>query len=206
MISLRNLFFVAVLIAVPAFAQELTSDITGTVSNSAGNAISGASVTVTYTPTNSSSTKSTNSDGRFSAGGLKPGGPYEIQVRSGSYNTETIEGLILIVGDTKRLTFVLESIDEVVVVAEAGTQLDTGYGFGTALTADDIEKSVSVNRDLKDFIRLNPMVSLDDAQENYEAISQTILKEKPNGIKGDFILSAFLTSTMGVSYKLKLKG
>ena len=95
--SLRNLFFVAVLIAVPAFAQELTSDITGTVSNSAGNAISGASVTVTYTPTNSSSTKSTNSDGRFSAGGLKPGGPYEIQVRSGSYNTETIEGLILIV-------------------------------------------------------------------------------------------------------------
>jgi len=42
-------------------------------------------------------------------------------------------------------------------------------------------------------------------KENYEAIKQTILKEKPNGIKGDFILSAFLTSTMGISYKLKLK-
>ena len=42
-------------------------------------------------------------------------------------------------------------------------------------------------------------------KENYDAITQTILKEKPNGIKGDFILSAFLTSTMGVSYKLKLK-
>ena len=43
-------------------------------------------------------------------------------------------------------------------------------------------------------------------KENYDAIKQTILKEKPNGIKGDFILSAFLTSSMGVSYKLKLKG
>ena len=43
-------------------------------------------------------------------------------------------------------------------------------------------------------------------KENYDAIIQTILKEKPNGIKGDFILSAFLTSTMGVSYRLKLKG
>ena len=43
-------------------------------------------------------------------------------------------------------------------------------------------------------------------KENYNAIMQTILKEKPNGIKGDFILSGFLTSTMGVSYKLKLKG
>ena len=42
-------------------------------------------------------------------------------------------------------------------------------------------------------------------KENYEAFKQTILKEKPVNIKGDFILSAFLTSTMGVSYKLKVK-
>ena len=41
-------------------------------------------------------------------------------------------------------------------------------------------------------------------RENYNAFKQTLLKEKPVGIKGDFILSAFLTSTMGVSYKLKL--
>ena len=42
-------------------------------------------------------------------------------------------------------------------------------------------------------------------KENFDSLMQTILKEKPNGIKGDFILSAFLTSTMGVSYKLKLE-
>ena len=41
-------------------------------------------------------------------------------------------------------------------------------------------------------------------KENYDSILETILKEKPSGIKGDFILSAFLTSTMGVSYKLKI--
>ena len=41
-------------------------------------------------------------------------------------------------------------------------------------------------------------------KENFDALLDTILKEKPNGIKGNFILSAFLTSTMGVSYKLKL--
>ena len=40
--------------------------------------------------------------------------------------------------------------------------------------------------------------------ENYNSILKTILNEKPSGIKGDFILSAFLTSTMGISYKLKL--
>jgi len=41
--------------------------------------------------------------------------------------------------------------------------------------------------------------------ENFNAFIQVIKKEKPNGIKGDFIISSFLTSTMGISYKLKLK-
>ena len=41
-------------------------------------------------------------------------------------------------------------------------------------------------------------------RENFQSINETIMKEKPSGIKGDFILSAFLTSTMGISCKLKL--
>ena len=41
-------------------------------------------------------------------------------------------------------------------------------------------------------------------RENYNSIIETILKEKPSGIKGDYILSAFLTSTMGISFRLKL--
>ncbi len=41
--------------------------------------------------------------------------------------------------------------------------------------------------------------------ENFNSLIQTIQKEKPAGIKGNFILSSFITSTMGISYKLKLK-
>ena len=41
-------------------------------------------------------------------------------------------------------------------------------------------------------------------KENYDAFMKTLLKEKPTKIKGNFILSAYLTSTMGVSYQLKL--
>ena len=40
-------------------------------------------------------------------------------------------------------------------------------------------------------------------KENYNVIKDTVLKEKPNGIKGNFIISSFLTSTMGISYKIK---
>ena len=43
-------------------------------------------------------------------------------------------------------------------------------------------------------------------KENYDAFMKTLLKEKPTKIKGNFILSAYLSSTMGVSHRLKLKG
>ena len=41
-------------------------------------------------------------------------------------------------------------------------------------------------------------------KENYNLFIESILKMKPSGIKGDFVSSIFITSTMGVSYKLKL--
>ena len=183
--SLRNLFFVVALIAIPAFSQELTSDITGVVTNSAGAPVSGANVSVTYTPTNTTITRTTSANGRFNAGGLKPGGPYDVSVQSGAYNSETASGITLVVGDTRRLNFALESIDEVVVVASRSVSLDTGYGFGTALTSEDIEQNASVNRDLKDFIRLNPLVSLDDAEDNYEAISIAGAHPRTNDLRVD---------------------
>jgi len=45
----------------------------------------------------------------------------------------------------------------------------------------------------------------DKIKENFDTFIETISKEKPAKIKGNFILSAFLTSSMGVSYKLKLE-
>ncbi len=45
----------------------------------------------------------------------------------------------------------------------------------------------------------------DKLLQNYNAIIDTLEKEKSNyTVKGDLIKSAFITSTMGVSYKLKL--
>tara|TARA_B100000035_G_scaffold174983_1_gene149297 strand:- start:117 stop:806 length:690 start_codon:yes stop_codon:yes gene_type:complete len=42
--------------------------------------------------------------------------------------------------------------------------------------------------------------------KNFNAIVETLEKEKSNNtVKGDLIKSAFITSTMGVSYKLKLE-
>ena len=44
--------------------------------------------------------------------------------------------------------------------------------------------------------------SSDKLLENYNHLIESVKKEKPETIKGDFIKSSFLTSTMGISYKL----
>ena len=41
--------------------------------------------------------------------------------------------------------------------------------------------------------------------ENYNYLIENVKKEKPDTIKGEFIKSAFLTSTMGISYKIGAK-
>ena len=43
-----------------------------------------------------------------------------------------------------------------------------------------------------------------DLTKNYNSIIEAILKDKPSNIKGEYVKNAFLTSSMGVSYKLKI--
>ncbi|MFL2713566.1 MAG: carboxypeptidase regulatory-like domain-containing protein, partial [Gammaproteobacteria bacterium] len=167
--SLRNLFMLVALLAVPAFAQELTSDINLTVLDSSGNPISGASASVTFEPTNSTASKSTSSSGSVAFRGLRPGGPYTIEVSYGG-NSESLSNVSLTVGDTFRskVTLTSGSLEEIVTVA---SKLNTNkdIGFSTSISSDDISKFSSVTRDLKDFVRLNPWSVANDASDGQDA-------------------------------------
>ena len=167
--SLRNLFVLVAMLAIPAFAQELTSDINLTVLDSSGNPISGASVSVTFEPTNSKASKNTSSSGSVAFRGLRPGGPYTIEVSFGG-NSESLSNVSLTVGDTFRSNVTLSagSLEEIVTVA---SKLNTNkdIGFSTSISSDDISKFSSVTRDLKDFVRLNPWSVANDASDGQDA-------------------------------------
>ena len=69
---------------------------------------------------------------------------------------------------------------------------------GQAEIRNDKDGNIGVSIGKKSF-------SDDKLIKNFNAILETLEKEKSNNtIKGDLIRSAFITSTMGVSYKLKL--
>ena len=74
----------------------------------------------------------------------------------------------------------------------------TNAKSGQAEIRNDKDENIGVSIGKKSF---------NDEQlvKNYNAIIDTLEKEKSNNtVKGDLIKSAFVTSTMGVSYKLKL--
>ena len=94
----RNLFLglsAIVFLAIPAFAQETTSAIRGTVLSSTGNAISGASVSVIHEPSGSASSQVTNSEGIFLARNLRVGGPYKVIVDSEQFKDTEVNEVFL---------------------------------------------------------------------------------------------------------------
>ena len=74
----------------------------------------------------------------------------------------------------------------------------TNAKSGQAEIRNDKDGNIGVSIGKKSF-------SDDKLIKNFNAIIDTLEKEKSNNtVKGDLIKSAFITSTMGVSYKLKL--
>ena len=178
-LSLFSLFFSPFLLS-----QELTSDISGTVSSSDG-AVSGATISITYEPTNSTITRSSDSSGRYFAGGLRPGGPYKIVVSASGLLSQS-ETTTLVVGDTKRLSFSLLSTDAVEDVVVTGSRLKVDRdGFTTIIDSETITNTPSVTRDLKDILRLNPFVTLDDEEDGEESISIGGAHPRTNDIRVD---------------------
>ena len=180
-----RIFLLSLFISPLAFSQELTSDISGVVS-SGGDAVGGATVEITHVPTNSSVTRVTADNGRYRAAGLRPGGPYKVKVSASGLLSDTAE-TYLQVGETGRVSFTLTAVgdvDDVVVVGQKIEQI-AASGYTTTIDAETIQNTPSITRDIKDLMRLNPLVSLDDAEDDDSAISIGGAHPRSNDIKVD---------------------
>ena len=168
----NNLFLgvAAIALIAPAAvsAQETTSTLRGTVT-SQGAPVAGATVTITDTRTNNVQTLTTDASGAFQQTGLTPGGPYTVQVTSDRGNTQVTD-VNTVVG-AYELPIELNATDtatadgtgaDIVVTASsihgAGAALT---GPRTVLTQEDIRKVASVNRDVRDLERRDPLATLD---------------------------------------------
>lgn len=161
---------VSIAMGVPQTAlADTSSGVRGSVVSSEGANIANATVDILHVPSGTRSTATTNASGQFIASGLRVGGPYTITVTS-SQGTETYENIFLSLGDVFRLNAVIETAREEryerIAVTGSATTLDyTRTGPGSTFSASDIDAMPMFNRDLKDVVRVNPLVVVgtDDA-------------------------------------------
>ena len=156
--------FALLTVSVVAMAQVTTSDIRGTISAPDGNPAPGAVVRITDTRTGRSKVATTSDSGRFSIGDLSVGGPYTVTITS-QYAAQSVTDIFVELGETFdfSLTLTAESIEEITVTAQMVDVVQTAVGPSSTFTYDDLQNLPSINRDIRDIVRVDPRVYIDEA-------------------------------------------
>lgn len=153
---------VAVALSSSYALAETSSAIRGQITTPQGAAAAGTKVVILHVPSGTSRTVVTNATGNFVASGLRVGGPYKIIVDSDTFKDQEENNVFLQLGDTFAFNRQLESAEAVERIAVSGTKI--AYAPTTASNsyfgADDIKNAPSLNNDLKDLVRNNPLAVL----------------------------------------------
>jgi len=112
---LRRFLFLAVVIFPIALAAQDTGAITGTVTDTSGAVVAGATVKITSSAGGNDRSLTTNSDGDYLAAGL-PGGSYDLTVSAPGFKTFKAKGVALRVAQKAR-------VDAKLIVGQVATEV-----------------------------------------------------------------------------------
>ena len=164
----RTILLVFVAIAVffgcanSAFAQgAATAQLSGTVTDPSGGAVSGAMVEVRNVATNTTSTAGTNASGFYAFASLAPG-TYELKTSFSGFSNYTQTGIVLTVGQTATVNVALQLASQgerVVVTTEAQTIEPTKTEISQVVGTTQIQSLPINGRLFTDFALLTPGVA-----------------------------------------------
>jgi len=152
-------------ITVMMFGQATTtSGINGKISDPSGKPLPGATIVAIHVPSGSQYGALTNADGIFSIQGMRPGGPYTIEVSFIGYAKKTLSDISLLLGENFVLNASLEEsnkqLGEVVVVgAKAPVFNSEKNGSSINISNRQLATLPSVSRSINDFTRLTPQAN-----------------------------------------------
>lgn len=161
----------AATIATPVAAQQITSGVEGQITDESGNALNGATITVTDTRTGAERTSTTGANGNFRIQSLQPGGPYTVTATAPGFEGQTVENVFTNISGNSGFTFALSSTaaggsDNVIIVTGArASATQVAVGPGAAFDTETLESFPSITRDVRDIIRIDPRVSLEQSND-----------------------------------------
>lgn len=145
---LKSLLVVMFLFAVSVKGQVTTADITGTVADSTGKVVPGATVTITNVGTGATRTTTSNESGEYTITELAPG-MYTVTVEAQSFSKSVLKDLELNVGSRRTINIELKpgQISEVVEVSSEGALIETTRSdLDQTITPKEIENLPLLNR------------------------------------------------------------
>ena len=153
--------FAAMLMTVSAFAQITTSTMNGLVVDNAGAPLAGVAVVATHVPSGTVYGVVTNDNGRYAVNGMRPGGPYKVEVSCLGYRTVIFTDLTLQLGEPYSLNANLaddkELLSEALVIAEAASKFAAEKtGAATNISSSQIQNLPTVSRSIQDLSALSP--------------------------------------------------
>ena len=157
---------VAVVAAAPALAQNTTAAIGGQVTGADGKPVAGATVSILHVASGSTSTATTDAEGRYAARGLRAGGPYTITV-SKAGQVDKREDVYLTLAETASLDAQLGAAAQTIVVTGRGNSDKfnrSAMGSGTNIGSREIAAYASIARNLQDYARADPRLAQTDKE------------------------------------------
>ena len=165
-LSKLSLGLIVALAAAPAFAQSTSAGVGGQVTGAGGAPVTGAEVTIVHTESGTVSRATTDASGRYNARGLRVGGPYTITVTKAGEGTKTEDNVYLNLNQINTinaaLTGDMTTLATVTATAVGGMSevfSANKMGTGTNVTRESIEALPSANRNMQDYIRLDPRIA-----------------------------------------------
>ncbi len=155
------------LAAAPALAQNTTSAVTGQVLDAAGRPLAGASVVILHRESGVSTTVTTSADGRYTARGLRVGGPYSITITKDG-KSEKRDDIYLALAETLTYNTQIGAAASTVLITGQGGVSDrfnaSTMGAGTNLGSRELAAFASIQRNLQDYARTDPRLSQTDKE------------------------------------------
>lgn len=157
------LFSLSLLLLTQAYqgiAQVTGSGITGSVTSSAGLDMAGATIKATHLPSGTVYSTVAQKGGSFNMSGLRPGGPYRVEIGFVGQKPITYDNIFLELGDAYNLTIVLETdkaeLTEVIVTGSKKRGAVEKNGASTVIDNRLLNNLPTISRSITDFTRLTP--------------------------------------------------
>ncbi len=156
-------------IVAPAEAQVTTSEVRGTVTNDAGAGISGATVTIRDTQTGLTRSTTTSASGAYAIRNLPISSTYTVTVSAADLQSQQVENVPLVLGDTTNLSFSLSAdadrtLDTIVVTASATDLIQTALGPNATFGLETLQNAPTINRNITDVLRIDPRIYVDESR------------------------------------------